>query len=468
VDRKELKKGFFFVVLSKIAIVVLGIIQITIIPRLLNPTNMGFYSYWLSVLLIFSTIIDLGGPEILTRYIPELRIKNQKSIGSLFIKNLQVKLFLIPVLILTGLYLFRDEKAYFVIVFSASIFLSLSSLIQATLYGYKNFAGYSLIQALRIFVRLIFVIIFFVILGSIGIIYALFAAAILTTLLFFLHIKKMVHPYNGELSRPFKEYLSYGLYLYAGNSFAILNMWLPVVLVKKFNSDLEVVGFLGLAIQICLFAMIGVMTSLSESFFPTLIEFHTNDHKQLKKFVELNWKYTNIILMPLVVGFYFLAEPMVRFFIGLEYLPAVDIIKLLLPAVIFITWGGICQQILLIFEKKKEFFLIQLAGFVPFFTASVILINIIGVLGAPVAIMLGALISFLFSYFYANKLLHIKSYLMHALKPFFASILAAIVIGMIQINDIYILLLLIIFGGFVYLFVLVLIRGVTIKELKSL
>ena len=334
VNKKELGKGFLFVLSSRVAIIALGIVQITIVPRILNPTNMGIYSYWLSVLLIFSTILDLGGPEILSRYLPELRMRDPNSVKSLFKKNLQLKIFLLPLLILAGLYLFKDERAYFILIFSASVFASFSNLMQAGFYGFKDFSRYSMIQASRILIRLIFVIILFSLLGSIGIIYALLGGATLTALLFYPHIKKLVPPHYDELSKPFMEYFSYGLYLYSGNTFVILNTWLAVILVQNFIPAHEVVGFLGLAIQICLFAITGVLASVYESIFPTLIEFHTNNRSQLRKFIELSWKYTNIILMPVVIGFYFLAEPTIRFFIGTEYLPMTEIIKYLLPSVI--------------------------------------------------------------------------------------------------------------------------------------
>lgn len=468
VDKRELWKGFLFVLSSKVAIITLGIVQITIIPRILNPTNMGIYSYWLSVLLIFSTILDLGGPEILSRYLPVLRMRDQKSVKSMFKKNIQVKIFLLPPLILAGLYLFKDERAYFIIIFSASVFASLSNLIQAGFYGFKDFSRYSMIQASRILIRLIFVIILFSLLGSIGIIYALLGGATLTALLFYPRIKKLVPPHYGKLSTSFTEYFFYGLYLYSGNTLGILNIWLAVILVKNFIPDLEVVGFLGLAIQICLFAITGVVASVYESIFPTLIEFHTNNHSQLRKFIGLNWKYTNIILMPAVIGFYFLADPTISFFIGMEYLPTAEIIRYILPAVIFFTWRGVYQQVLLIFEKKKEYLLTQLAGFLSFFTLAIILINNIGVLGASIAISFGSFISFLFCYFYANKLIKIKSYIMHAIKPVLASLVAFGVINMIEIDSIFILLSSVILGILIYLSVMILIRGITKEDIKSL
>lgn len=468
VDKKELWKGFLFVLSSKVAIIALGIAQITIIPRILNPVNMGIYSYWLSVLLIFSAILDLGGPEILSRYLPELRLRDQNSVKSLFKKNIQVKIFFLPFLILAGLCLFKNERAFFIMILVASIFVSLSNLIQAGFYGFKDFSRYSMIQTSRILIRLIFVIILFSLLGSIGIICALLGGAILTTLVFYPCIKKLVPPYYGELHRPFIKYFSYGLYLYPGSMLGILNTWLAVILVKIIIPDFRVVGFLGLAIQICLFAITGILASVYETIFPTLVEFHTNNQSQLREIFELNWKYTNIILMPAVIGFYFLANPTISFFIGTEYLPTAEIIKYLLPSVIFFTWGGIYQQIILIFEKKKEYLFTQLARFFSFLILTIILINNIGVLGAPIAISFGTFISFIFSYFYANKLLKIKSFLIHVFKPTLASLSACVMVNMLKIDNIYILLSSIVLGGLIYLFVMVIIKGIIKDDINSL
>lgn len=428
---------------------------------------MGLYSFWLSVLLIISTIIDFGGPEILTRYIPELKIKCQFSIKELIIQNIKIKIIFIPFLLFSGLYLFRHEKFYFIIIFFASIFVSMSNLMQAGFYGFKDFNRYSMIQASRILIRLIFVILLFKLLGSIGIIYALLGGAVLTAVLFFPKIIKLIPRQHEKLPKSPMEYLSYGLYLYPGNILVILNSWSVVILVEYYISDMEIVGYMGLAIQICLFAITGVLASVYESIFPSLIELHTNNHSQLKKFIGFNWKYTNLILMPTVVGFYFLAEPTIAFFIGIDYLPAVEIIKYLLPAVVFFTWRGVYQQVLLIYERKKEYLFIQLAGFTAFIISAVLLINKIGVLGAPIAISFGTFISFLLCYIFIKKLLNIKSFLHCTIKPFLASIIVISVINfIISIDSIFMLVLSIIIYSFIYLFIMIIIKEISLDEIK--
>ena len=57
---------------------------------------------------------------------------------------------------------------------------------------------------------------------------------------------------------------------------------------------------------------------------------------------------------------------------------------------------------------------------------------------------------------------------MHAFKPVLASLLAFGVINMLVIDSIFILLLSVILGVLIYLFVMVLIRGVTKEDIKSL
>ena len=82
-QNEQIEKGTSFILVGKICIILLAAVQEILIPRILGPQSMGFYSYWLSILLIFGTVFGLGGLSVLSRYLPELRIKSETSIRPL-------------------------------------------------------------------------------------------------------------------------------------------------------------------------------------------------------------------------------------------------------------------------------------------------------------------------------------------------------------------------------------------------
>ena len=464
-DRGKIEKGTIYILFGKILVIFLGILNVTLLPKILGPENMGLYSYWLAVLMILLATLDLGGPLILTRYLPELRKTNPESIRSLTKKTVVIKFPFIFIMLISGLFVFPN-KYYFIIVLIASIFSSFNSIIAKILYAYNDMKKYSFVQFARILTRLILVLLFFIIIGHIGILYGLLGGAILITFIFGPFAINLLPKTSGLLERPIKEYLSFGLFVYLGTLFFTLTTWSVVVLSKNYISDMAVIGFLGLGLQICFVAIFGVVRSISESVLPSMIEFHVTNRDKLKRSLELSWKYTNVVLFPTLFGLFVLAGPAINIIVGEEFLPTVELIELFLPATIFITWAEIHKQILLVYEKKKEIFLTQLMGFMIFLISGLVLIKNIGITGAPVSLSLGTFAGFIGTYFLSSRIMKIHFYSRYIFKPFIASIGMSIILSFIEVTNPVYLLGAAVLGGSVYLIMMLLMKGITRTDIE--
>lgn len=465
-ESKKIGRGSLYILLGRIAMIFLGALNVTLVPRILGPTNMGFYSYWLSVFLILLALLDLGGYSILIRYLPELRKRNQSSVRPLIKKTIELKFPFILLIFLGGLFVFSRERYYFLIIFLASTFFSISMIIQAGLYAYGDMKKYALLRFSRVLTRFILILVLFIVLGSIGILYGILVGAILVTFISGFFIIKLLPKTSGSLEKPIREYLTFGLFVYLGSSFSVLTTWSSVVLSKKYIPDMDLIGFLGLGLQICLVAIGGIVLFVGESVFPSLVEFHVTNYEKFKRSLELNWKYTNMILFPIISGFFILSKPVITIVVGEGYLPTVEIIDLFLPAIVFITWTGIHRQILLIFEKKKEIFLSQFIGFVVFLICGLILIKNLGITGAPIAVSLGTFIGFICMYLVSARTMKIHSYLSHIIRPFMASAGMSIILSLVVVNTIITLLGTITFGASIYFILMMLIKGITRDDIE--
>jgi O-antigen/teichoic acid export membrane protein len=233
---------------------------------------------------------------------------------------------------------------------------------------------------------------------------------------------------------------------------------------------MAMVGFLGLGIQICFTGIVHLVYSLGESIFPSLVEFHVTDDVRFKKSLEANWKYTNLILFPLICGLFILAKPMVTIIIGEEYLPSAGIINLLLPATVFMVWAHVYRQILFIFERKVTIFLARLAGFIAFLSSIFFFMKNWGIAGASLSVSFGTLMAFICMYFGASKIEKIPSELPHVFRPLLSSAIMAIIISYINVSNPVTLLGTILLGMVVYFSVMLLIKGITkidIQRAKS-
>lgn len=463
---RKIGKGTLYILFGKVLLVFLGLLNVSLVPKILGPENMGFYSYWFSIFFILVAILNLGGPEVLTRYIPELRKRNYNSIRPLIEKTIGIKIPFTLLILLIGLFLFSSEKSHFSIIFLASICASIVVILQTILYSYKYMGKYVLIPLSRSVARLFLVIALFILFGAIGILFGILIGAFINLLISGLFIINLLPKTSGALDRPFREYLSFGLFVYLGILFFDLTIWSVVVLSEKYIDDMAVIGFLGLGLQICLIAIIGIIFSVSESILPSLFEFHVTNHEKLKRSLELSWKYTNIALFPTIFGLFVLANPAISIVVGEEFLPTVEIIDLLLPATAFIAWSKIHQQILLVYEKKKEIFVTQLIGFIVFLISGLVLIKNIGVTGAPIAISLGTSVGFIGTYFLSSKIIKIHSYSRYIFKPFIASIGMCIILSFIEVKNPTYLLGASVLGLSIYLIIMLLIKGITRTDIE--
>lgn len=462
----KIGRGTLYILLGKVLVIFLGILNVSLVPRILGPANMGFYSYWFSIFTIIFAISNLGGPSILRRYIPELRKRNHNSIRPLIKKTIEIKFPFLVLIFLVGLFLFSKEKSYFFIIFLASIFSSFNIIIETVLYTYKDMKKYAFIQFCRILIRLILIIALFIVFGCIGILYGMLGGAILITLSFGIIVINLVPKTSGLLEKPIREYLSFGLFVYLGNLFFILTIFFVVVLSENYITDMAVIGFLGLGLQICLVAIFGIVSSIGESVLPSLIEFYVINYEKFKRSLELSWRYTNLILFPTIFGLFVLASPAISIVVGEEFLPTVELIELFLPATVFITWTQIHQQILLVYEKKKEIFVTQLIGFMVFLVSGLVLIKEIGITGAPISLSLGTFAGFIGTYFLSSKIMKIRSYSRYIFKPFIASIVMCVGLSFIEVTNPTYLLGAAVLGGSVYLIMMLLMKGITRTDIE--
>lgn len=458
-------RGTLYILFGKLLVTFLGIVNVSLVPRILGPENMGFYSYWFAVLVIMLAALDLGGPIILTRYLPELRKTNPSSIKSLIKKTTEIKFPFIFIMLISGLFFFPN-RYYFIIILIASIFSSINSIIAKILYAYNDMGKYSFVLFARVLTRLILVVIFFIIIGDTGILYGLLGGAMVITFIFGSFAIDLLPEKSGSLEKPIKEYLSFGFFVYLGSLFFTLTTWSVVILSETYINDMAVIGFLGLGLQICLVAVIGVVSSFGVGVLPSLVEFHVTNPDKLKRSLELNWKYTNLVLFPAIFGLFVLASPAISIVVGEEFLPTVELIELFLPATVFITWAEIHKQILFIYEKKKEIFLTQLTGFVVFLISGLLLIKTIGITGAPISLSLGTFAGFICTYFVSSKIMKIQSYLRYVFKPFVASVGMCAVLRFIEVANPAYLLGATISGLSIYLVIMVVMRGITRTDIE--
>jgi len=460
-------RGAAYLMAAKAATFVMMAAHAVVIPRILGPHTMGFYTYWLSIFFILANAFDFGGGAILNRYLPDYLNTNPSAVRPLLLKTSLVKLPVIVLIVSIGTVIFRDEARNFLAIASSAAVFSLSMIVGAIFYAEKRLGILSLLGISRLLIRMLLVLSLYPVFGEWGVLLAVIGSVVFNSSAFAVPALKSLPPEKGPLPKPFKAYLTFGLWLYVGGLFAMMTRWAAVIMAERWIDDLAVVGFLGLGIQIGLF-IVEFVSVVGISVFPSLIEFHATSDSRFGRSVELNWRYTNMLLLPMVGGALILVKPAVGILIGAQFLPTADVVQRLLPYVVFLCWASIHRQILYAFEKRNDMLRKPILEFIVFSLLAWRLIPAYGIHGAPISLGAAMLAGYLYALLVSHRLEPISGYIPSVLKPLFAASLMTGTLTFIPRDSVVSLAVCVILGAAVYMAVMWTIGGIDREDLSRI
>ena len=463
--KNRIIKGAIFLFIGKILNVILAVVQILLIPRLLGPKSMGFYSFWLSVYFITARILGLGGQHIIIKYVPELRIKNELMIPTLLKKVVNIKFPLFFIIICLGLLFWSTEPSYFIIIVSAALLFSLNLAAESVFYSYNIMGTYALISLIRTALRITLVLILFYAFYKTGIVLGILGAPLIALSLSIFLLSRILPRNHVALDQPFRKHFNFGFWIYLSIAIQGMVTWLIIILSKIYIKDIAIIGYFGVGVQ--LFLNIGMLVYfINESILPSLVEFSFINDNKFKSSLRLAWKYTNILLFPTVLGGYVLTGPMVLFIIGKNYIPGTTIIRLFFLPIIFMSWIKFHTQILFVYKKKIAIFLTELINLLIFVGTWFYLICQKNIDITPLSLCLGTLAAYLFILIHSNQIIKIEKYFSNFLKPLIASSLMAFILNLFKVNSIIQLLSLVLLGFLLYVLFLFLLKGIGKADFK--
>jgi len=431
--RIQTGRGTILILLGKMAMILVALAQAVIIPRTLGPQSMGFYAYWVSIYFILASIFQLGGPSIIARYIPDLRIRQEEAIKPLINTVLLMR---IPVIVLVGLagsLFFRGELTHYFVIFVGAAFFSVAIVFSSVFYAYRRMGIYASMPIVRIILKVGLILFLFPSWGNQGTLLALLGSAVMVCVCLGLALLPLLPTSSEKRTGAIKEYATFGLWIYLAALAAIMSNRLVVVLARQYVDDLAVIGFLGLAQQV-FFVLTPVVFSIGEGVLPSLIESHTLARKKISLSIELAWKYTSLLVFPLMAGVYVLARPAVAVLVGEDFVPAVPIINLFLPAMMLSSWSYIHREILFTYKKQRFILISALIKLAVFLSSAPFLLKIMGISGAPIAVFLGALASYTCNLIVSRRIQRIPRYIQHVVRPLAASIGGGLIISFIPVS----------------------------------
>ncbi len=472
-NTKTIINNIRWMTFSKLIVYLLSIFTLTAIPRYLGVSNYGQLNFVISFVVLFSVVGDMGLSILIYRDISKHPEKAKEYYDNFI--SFKILLLILMSLLIFIVMLFLDKNSYtkLLILILGIPYIGLGSLASFYLSFYNAFQKMqysSIYDALSKLISVILIILVMIFdLRIIGILFANVFSLLIANLFLIFSIKRYFFPkiefnINFAISKFKKVWIFAGISLFTLIYYSFDKLLIPLYL-DYYQLGLYVIGYTFFG------TLISLMYILNYAFFPVLSSVSNNKEKS-KKFGELYIKYLFIFSIPITFGGIFLADKIIQLAFGANYIGGLIPFQIILLFFFIATLNLYNSSILLINHREKSYLYLTIIAAIVNILLNIFFIPIFGIVGSAIITLLSELLLFVGSLIIINKILKIN-YLAQIYKPLISVVI--MILGLMAIDKIIPqgilhnsldVLFTIFFGAIIYITVILLTKGITIKEIK--
>ncbi len=198
-----------------------------------------------------------------------------------------------------------------------------------------------------------------------------------------------------------------------------------------------------------------------------------NKHKEAENMVKFSFTLYNLIIFPMVFGLLAVNEIFIKLFLGESFQDVKYVIYIITINIMFIGWTNILGfQVLVVRDKNKEFMLSTTIPAVVSVLVNLAMIPWLGYIGASITSVIVEFLVFAIQWYYSRNIIN-KGLLFNKelLKIIIAAVgMFAVIEGakmLFSLSGLLGLAVYVLVGGVIYLFILLLLKAINIREIKD-
>lgn len=352
---RKIAYNVVFNVITKILSTILALVGIGFITRYLGKEGFGDYSTVLAFFAFFGAIADLGLYAITAREISREGSDEIKILGNAFALRLTSSIFVFAIVPALVFFLPYSHDVKIGIILAAASFVFSSTYMVLNGVFQKNLAMDKVATAEVIGKMIQIAIIVIAVknnLGFIAIILSILAAMIFNFATVLILVQKYI-PLRLQFDFNYwKKFLlqSAPLGLSAIVIFVYFKIDTILLSILKTNTEVGIYNAAYKVIENVSFFP-SMITGLM---FPIFSRHIFSDKKQFSHLADETVKVFVILIVPIVIGTLFLAEPIIKLIGGSSFLQAANTLRILIFALAFIFFGGFFNNILIASNHQKK------------------------------------------------------------------------------------------------------------------
>jgi O-antigen/teichoic acid export membrane protein len=384
-------KGAIFLSISSIIFMISGYVTNVWLGRYFGPHTYGTYGVLITLMTALNVMQINGLPQSTSKFIAE----KSSSANEILKSSLQLQLLLTFCITI----IFYFSSSFFANVFnenSLAHYIKLFSLIFPfyglfTVYvGYYNglhdFKKQAQINSIYSLSKLLLIVALTIKFGITGAIVGFILSPIIALGFSFV-------PPKGKGHFPYALLINYSFPLIIFGILSTLQLSIDLFSLKALEENEKIAGFYTAAQSIALIIYYG-MSAIGQVLFPSISKFTGSGNiKEASRIISKSLRYLLIILLPVASIMIATASDLVEVLFGKKYLPAVAPLQILLLSYVLLTIFSTLANVLNSSRHARSSVLAAGTGLVVTLILCLFLIPNMGMKGAAIASLIGALIS---------------------------------------------------------------------------
>ncbi|MGC8981590.1 MAG: flippase [Minisyncoccia bacterium] len=455
-------KNSFWIIGGKLLGGILRALLVIFSARILGPDLYGGFSLAMNFVLIFSFLPELGLTAILTRDLSKKESDKEKVFNGIFSLSILISLFSYLLILFLGKIFIKYEISLKILPilgimmifdvlreFSYSVY---RAELKGELHGIFHFLTNLILFIIGVYSLYRFR-------SPIYLSYAYFVGVGLGCILSFSFLGKYIKNFRFLFNlKLYKDFFNSSWPIALANALYLLLLFIDSIILGWFFPSYYV-GLYTSSVKVNEFLVV-IPSGISLAILP-MISKNLNNKDRIKKILELGFKLTFIIILPIIFAVFVLANNMISFIFGPKYILGSYALKILIPSLLPITIFMIFSQFLIAIDRRKELIIYDFLAFFINFVVNLFIIPKFDYIGAAYTTSLSNFLLFLFGFYVVKRYVDFELW-SFSYKPLIASLI--MVIFIIFLKNLQILLISFL-GALIYLIVLFLLKEEILQKL---
>lgn len=406
---REIIRGSFWIYAGVVLLIIIGLATNVFLARKLGKDNWGIFSILLVSVSFLTALADLGLNYVISYTASSLSHKDTSVIKKALSAPLKYKIILI-FLIGFGIFIFANSLAslfkitdganYFVASAVFFVLVNLTSTFSTIVLGLKKFRENTIVSildnVLELIVAYILVILGFGVNGAIiGYITGVAVGTIVLTILIRQYISLA-----GSKEENIINVFKFGMYSGLVGLAATTSLWMGSIIIGLFVGSIEV-GIYNIALSIST-SIGGLVSGVNNVLFPFFASAEGKGEESIG-YLNTAIKYGSFIAFPAMIGLALSAGAVVTIFFGQQYVESAVPLLLLSYICFDQMFSGMIVSYLGAKKQTKIVGYSAAASTIANVLLSLLLIPLLGIIGAAIAIVLTRLANAVIMVIWSNR-----------------------------------------------------------------